>query len=391
MPVDDLSVAARWTNIAGATSDTYSITNAQPVDAGLYTLTVSNEVGKLASRHAKLVVSPTVSIQPNLPVITWSTPGAITYGTPLGAAQLNATADVPGTFVYSPPIGTFLQAGNNQSLSVSFTPLDLTAYTTASATVNISVLPAPLSVTANNANRTYGDVNPSFSATISGFVNGDALSVVSGTPSFSTTATSSSPVGSYTIVPSIGTLAVNPNYVFGSFDNAILTVTPATLALTSGLSANNKAYDGTTTATLSSNNVVLAGSVNADAANLWLVTNGYTATFASADVGNSLAVTVAGLTLGGDAASNYTLAQPSGLTASITVPEPRIVATSVVGQSLQLSMPTVPGVSYVLEYKNSILAPNWVAQQTSAGNGGVITFTNNIGANVTGFYRIRLQ
>ena len=45
------------------------------------------------------------------PVITWPTPAAITYGTPLSTTQLNATASyngktVPGTFSYSP--GTVL-------------------------------------------------------------------------------------------------------------------------------------------------------------------------------------------------------------------------------------------------------------------------------------------
>jgi len=34
------------------------------------------------------------------------------YGTALGATQLNATASVPGTFVYAPPAGTVLNAGN---------------------------------------------------------------------------------------------------------------------------------------------------------------------------------------------------------------------------------------------------------------------------------------
>ena len=47
--------------------------------------------------------------------------------------------------------------------------------------------------------------------------------------------------------------------------------------VTSGLSANNKVYDGSTTATISSNNVVLSGVVAGDRANVRLNTNGYTA------------------------------------------------------------------------------------------------------------------
>jgi hypothetical protein len=45
------------------------------------------------------------------PVITWATPAAISYGTPLSATQLNATANVPGTFGYYPLTGTVLAVG----------------------------------------------------------------------------------------------------------------------------------------------------------------------------------------------------------------------------------------------------------------------------------------
>ncbi len=90
------------------------------------------------------------------------------------------------------------------------------------------------------------------------------------------------------------------------------------MTITSGISANNKPYDGTTLATLSSNSVVLAGVLVGDTANVSLSTNGYVANFASAAAGNGIGVTVSGLTLTGSAAGNYSLTQPSGLTANIT-------------------------------------------------------------------------
>ncbi len=52
---------------------------------------------------------------------TWTQPADIVYPTPLTAAQLDATAPVPGTFVYTPPLGTLLDAGAH-TLSVQFTP-----------------------------------------------------------------------------------------------------------------------------------------------------------------------------------------------------------------------------------------------------------------------------
>jgi len=67
------------------------------------------------------------------PIITWDNPADITYPTALGDAQLNAMANylglpVPGLFVYTPWSCSGLAAGNNQTLSVAFTPFDTANY-----------------------------------------------------------------------------------------------------------------------------------------------------------------------------------------------------------------------------------------------------------------------
>jgi Flp pilus assembly CpaE family ATPase len=72
------------------------------------------------------------------PIATWPTPASIAYGTPLGGAQLNATASVPGTFVYAPAAGTVLSTGAN-AISATFTPTDVTDYTTAQCEVAVVV------------------------------------------------------------------------------------------------------------------------------------------------------------------------------------------------------------------------------------------------------------
>ncbi len=64
-----------------------------------------------------------VSLITTTPTITWPTPSAIALGTALSGTQLNATATVPGTFVYTPAAGTVLPAGT-QTLSVTFTPAE---------------------------------------------------------------------------------------------------------------------------------------------------------------------------------------------------------------------------------------------------------------------------
>jgi subtilisin-like proprotein convertase family protein len=161
------------------------------------------------------------------PSITWSNPADIIYGAALGPGQLNATANVPGTFAYNPPAGTVLAAGNNQPLSVTFLPDDTNTYAVESAGVSLNVLPQPLTVSADNQFRTYGALNPPLTGTLTGVQNGDNLSA-----SFSTTADVNSPVGAYPVTPTLqdpdGKLAnYNVSYVNGS-----LNVGPAVLSVT---------------------------------------------------------------------------------------------------------------------------------------------------------------
>src|SRR4029077_20557007 len=82
--------------------------------------------------------------------VVWNNPANITYGTALSGTHLNATANVAGTFVYTPASGTVLNAGNNQTLSVTFTPTNTAEYDTVTATVSINVLKANPTITWNN-------------------------------------------------------------------------------------------------------------------------------------------------------------------------------------------------------------------------------------------------
>src|SRR5256712_7401742 len=89
------------------------------------------------------------------PVVTWAPPADITYPTLLSTTQLNATADVAGTFVYTPAAGAKLNAGASQALKADFTPTD-TNYNTASKTVYINVLKGnPVITWAPPADITY--------------------------------------------------------------------------------------------------------------------------------------------------------------------------------------------------------------------------------------------
>jgi hypothetical protein len=89
-------------------------------------------------------------------------------------------------------------------------------YTIGYVTGSLTVAPAPLTVTAANQSRLFGASNPGLTATISGFVNGDAGAAVHGAPSCTTVAASYSPGGGYSIVCTLGTLSA-ANYTFGAF------------------------------------------------------------------------------------------------------------------------------------------------------------------------------
>ncbi len=116
----------------------------------------------------------TILAQQAPPAITWANPAAITYGTALTSAQLDATASVPGSYQYSPGPGAVPQAGSNQKLTVTFTPSDTTDYTTATDSVNITVNKATPTLAVQGAGPTYdGNLHPA-NFTITG-VNGEDL------------------------------------------------------------------------------------------------------------------------------------------------------------------------------------------------------------------------
>lgn len=196
------------------------------------------------SNYNSATASATFTISQTTSTVTWSPPAAIVYGAALSSTQLNATASVPGTFAYSPIAGSVLSAGA-KTLNVTFTPTDTVSYTTATASVSLTVNQAPLTIKGNDATKTYGAANPTLTAAYTGFVNGDSSSVVSGLV-LATTATPSSPVGSYPITPSGASAA---NYSIG-YQNGTLTITTGgqVVTLTRGTTSVTTGNTGSTSA-----------------------------------------------------------------------------------------------------------------------------------------------
>ena len=135
----------------------------------------------------------------------------------------------------------------------------LHAATTASATQTVN--PAPLTVTVNAQSAVYGSTLPNFTDTITGFVNGDTIEVVSGTATLTTSAVTGSPVGSYPINVALGTLSA-ANYDFPNLASNTLTITKAPLTVTANPASTTY---GTAPTGLSA---AITGFVNGDTASV---------------------------------------------------------------------------------------------------------------------------
>lgn len=163
--------------------------------------------------------------------------------------------------------------------------------------------------TAATTQRVYGQANPVFSGTASGFIDGDTETSVGVTRS--TAAVYNTPVGDVAVTAAA---ANKENYTL-VLNHGSMKITPATISEVSGITANNKPVDGTTSATLNPAGAAFSGIVAGDVLNVASAT----ASFDSPAVGANKTVTISDITLGGAAAGNYILAKRTATTrASIT-------------------------------------------------------------------------
>lgn len=220
----------------GTLTFTYNGSASVPVNAGEYAAVGTFDGG---ANYVSASAAATITIGKASPVVEWQAPAAIVYGTALGAAQLNAAAAIPGTFAYSPAPGTVLSAGAGQPLSVTFTPADAANYTGASASTFVTVLPAPLIVRADDAVKRFGMPLPTFTGTVSGFVNGDSIASLTGALVFTTTATAQSPAGVY---PVVAAGVSSPNYSV-TFVNGTLTIVRGAVNVAVTTSPEPSGYD----------------------------------------------------------------------------------------------------------------------------------------------------
>ena len=229
------------------------------------------------------------------PTITWNTPAPVTVGTALSSTQLNATANVTGTFVYTPAAGTVMNTAGAQTLSVTFTPNDTTSYNSATGSVTLTVnavSPVTPTVAVNPTSSGITTAQSlSVTVTVSGTSGAPTGSVVLSSGSYTSASTTLSS-GSATIVITAGLLATG-------FDTLTAKYTPDSASSSSYNSAS-----GTGSVT------VYAGSVTAVTVNINPLANRHQISlFVYGNNDETISdITDAGFTYsrwGGNDASNY--------------------------------------------------------------------------------------
>ncbi|PRY15564.1 putative secreted protein (Por secretion system target) [Pontibacter ummariensis] len=311
------------------------------------------------------------------PNISWTAPSKIVYGTELSATQLNATADVAGTFVYSPAAGTKLAAGQHD-LRVDFTPTDAANYKTATKTVSITVGKAALTVTTADKSKVYGETFTAFTGDVTGEVAGDEFSIASyasagaaadatvagGPYQITATLTANDRLANYNVTETFGKLSVG---------KAALTVTTADKSKVYGETFT--AFTGDVTGEVAGDEFSIASYASAGAAadatvaggpyqitatltaNDRLANYNVTETFGKLSVGKAtLTVTAANASrLCGQTNATFTgqivgIKNNEAITASYTS-----VATSMSGAGVYDIVPAVNGTEAVLKNYNIIL------------------------------------
>jgi hypothetical protein len=240
-----------------------------------------------------------------------------------GTASLSGVvgADTSNVSLAGTPVATFADKVVANGKTVTVTGYSLTG----SAAANYSLTPpsftanitaAALTITGVTAsNKTYdrgttATLNTG-SAALSGVVGGDTVTLASG-----------SAAGAFadkTVATGKAVTITGFSLSGGDAANYTLTQPAATADITAkaltltGVTASDKTYDGTTTATLNSGSATLSGVISGDTVTF----SGGAGAFDTSAAGSGKTVTITGITLGGGDAGNYTLTQPSA-TAAIT-------------------------------------------------------------------------
>ena len=180
-------------------------------------------------------VSYSLVINPASQTITLGTLPTPTYGGANFTLSGTATSGGAVTFASTSALATgsnpFSPAGaGNATFTASVG--STTNYASATSNFSVTISPATLTLTANSTSRAFDQPNPTFGYTLTGFVNGDPSSVVSGSPVILSFSMPLSPVSGspYTIGIIQSTLSA-ANYIFSPVPGS-LTINKAAQTIT---------------------------------------------------------------------------------------------------------------------------------------------------------------
>jgi uncharacterized protein (TIGR03437 family) len=226
----------------GVVTGSASVTTTATASSPVATYPITAALGTLAAVNYSFTFAPgTLSITPATLTVTANNQSKV-----YGAALPTLTATITG-FVNNDTVGVVSGSASVTTTATASSPVatypitaalgTLTAvnYTFTFAPGTLSITPATLTVTANNQTKTYGALLPTLTATITGFVNGDTIAVVTGSAALATTGTATSVPSTYPITAALGTLAAS-NYTF-TFVAGSLTVNKA--GTNTGIFASN--------------------------------------------------------------------------------------------------------------------------------------------------------
>ena len=256
-PPSTATLSVPGTSLAGGAN---SIIAYFPGDAANDAPSTSSATTVTLTQVAQTITFPTIPTQTygTAPITLTAT---ATSGLPVSYAVTSGPATVSDSSLTITGAGSITvqasQAGNSSYLAA--TPVSQT----------FTVNPAVLVVTANNESGIYGQPLPGLSYGITGFVNGDTLAVVSGTPSLGTSATPTSAPGLYAISIAQGTLAA-ANYTF-TFVNGVLTLQPGASSATVTSVISNP-YPNQSTALTATVSITGSGAAPSGAVNFMLAT-----------------------------------------------------------------------------------------------------------------------
>jgi len=292
--------------IAGGYNPTVTLLSNQNVQSGMHGTLHNFALNGLSSNW---VIGQ--SVQPQ--TISMAAQSSIVYGSTYNPGATTSSG-LPVTYFSTDPsiasvLGNILEIHNVGTVTIFAQQSGNGFYNDAEPmSQQLTVTPKPLTIAnATTQNKVYDrNTSATISGILSGIVGTDAVSFT-GTGTFA-----SFNVGNAISVSGTASLTGSDALKYTLTQPAALlaNITPKNLTI-SGASAANKVYDGTTAAII--NNATLNGIISPDV--VTIASNA--GTFASPNVGNSVAVT-SQLTLGGATAANYSVTQPTGLSANIT-------------------------------------------------------------------------